>query len=208
MFRSEQTYHQSSRSPRRTWALQTRQTGFSSQREPGSGAARKSSDHRSSGMVAVTARGSGRFVQPKHAGPKTLKSIISDRVEHCRVRLTVVRTPACYALNAAVTPLSASTSGCGGRGWAQLARATAPTGEGPRPARAFTGRVAYWGPNSLNASWPGRRDAGLEATFMLRRRLPWLSRPGTPAAVRERDAGGPGPTRPRAPGSRFAAPLP
>ena len=51
-------------------------------------------------MVVVTARGSGRFAQPP---PTTLKSIISDRVEHCRVRLTVVRTPARYALSAAVT---------------------------------------------------------------------------------------------------------
>jgi hypothetical protein len=40
----------------------------------------------------------------------------------------------------------------------KLARVAALTGEGPRPARAFTGRVAYWGPNSLNASWPGRRE--------------------------------------------------
>ena len=72
-------------------------------------------------MVVVTARGSGRFAQQRH--PTTLKSIISDRVEHCRVRLTVVRTPACYGLSAAVTALSASTSGCGGRGWAPSSRA-------------------------------------------------------------------------------------
>jgi hypothetical protein len=54
-------------------------------------------------MVVVTARGSGRFAQQRH--PTTLKSIISDRVEHCRVGLTVVMTPACYALSAAVDAL-------------------------------------------------------------------------------------------------------
>jgi hypothetical protein len=81
--------------------------------------------------MVVTARGSGRFAQQRHL--TTLKSIISDRVEHCRVGLTVVMTPACYALSAA--------DAAGGAG-PKFARAAALTGEGPRPARALTDRVA------------------------------------------------------------------
>jgi hypothetical protein len=92
-------------------------------------------------MVVVTARGSGRFAQRRH--PTTLKSIISNRVEHCRVGLTVVMTPACYALSAAVDALQRVDQRMRREGLGlKLAPAAALTGEGPRPARAFADRVA------------------------------------------------------------------